>query len=128
MKSAAASRKCDESSRDGGPGDHGIGEAIPILAGAVMVSVVVAGPAPGVTEEWLKLPVMPAERPETLKVTGLAKPPALLGATVMVMVADLPWVSVVPSVEAMTKRSIDSSEWNVPRVPSAHALLMVFGW
>ena len=34
---------------------------------------------------------------------------------------------VVPSVEAMTRRSIDSSEWNVPLVPSAQVLLMVFG-
>jgi hypothetical protein len=26
-----------------------------------------------------------------------------------------------------TMRSLDSSEWNVPEVPSAPALLMVFG-
>jgi hypothetical protein len=34
----------------------------------------------------------------------------------------------LPSLVCTTSRSFDSSEWYVPDVPSAHALLMVFGW
>ena len=34
----------------------------------------------------------------------------------------------LPSVVATTMRSFDSSEWNVPKVPPAHELLMVLGW
>ncbi len=40
----------------------------------------------------------------------------------------LPGAIGVPSVVAMERRSIDSSEWYVPEVPSAHELLIVFGW
>jgi len=51
----------------------------------------------------------------------------LYAQTVAVTVAVLPGARFVPSVVAIIKRSLDSSEWNVPDVPSAHELLIVFG-
>ena len=39
----------------------------------------------------------------------------------------LPCVIEPPFVLATTMRSFDSSEWNVPELPSAHELLMVLG-
>ena len=48
--------------------------------------------------------------------------------TVAVIFAVLPWVNAVPSVEAITRQSFDSSEWKVPELPSVHELLIVFGW
>ena len=48
--------------------------------------------------------------------------------TVAVIFALLPAVSGLPSAEAISKRSFDSSLWNVPEVPSAQELLIVFGW
>lgn len=50
----------------------------------------------------------------------------LQAQTVAVTVAVVPWVS-EPLEEVTTRRSLDSSEWNVPLVPSAQELLMVFG-
>src|SRR5262245_29988074 len=44
------------------------------------------------------------------------------------MVTVLPAASAVPSVVATLSRSLDSSEWNVPEVPSAQDPLMVLGW
>ena len=46
---------------------------------------------------------------------------------VAVTVAVVPWVR-LPLLELTTMRSLDSSEWNVPVLPSAHELLMVLGW
>lgn len=66
------------------------GRNTPAWAGAVMVSVVVAGVVPGVTDEWLKLAVAPEGKPETVSTTGLAKPFALVGVTVTVTAAELP--------------------------------------
>ena len=39
-----------------------------------------------------------------------------------------PGTKFVPSVVATRMRSLDSSEWKVPLVPSAQELLMVLGW
>src|SRR5688572_11196746 len=40
----------------------------------------------------------------------------------------LPAAKSVPSTVETLMRSFDSSEWNVPEVPSAHESLIVFGW
>ena len=40
----------------------------------------------------------------------------------------LPAAKFVPSTVETLMRSFDSSEWNVPEVPSAHESLIVFGW
>lgn len=40
----------------------------------------------------------------------------------------VPCVSAPPLVEATTMRSLDSSEWKVPELPSVQELLMVLGW
>src|SRR5438477_6989575 len=44
------------------------------------------------------------------------------------MVTVLPGAKLPPSVVATLRRSFDSSEWNVPDVPSAQELLIVLGW
>jgi hypothetical protein len=51
-----------------------------------MVSIEVAAPPLGVTEEGEKLQVAPVGRPEHARVTALLKPPA--GVTVSVVVTD----------------------------------------
>src|SRR4030095_10738602 len=48
--------------------------------------------------------------------------------TVASMRACLPAAKLVPSAVETLRRSFDSSEWNVPDVPSAHESLIVFGW
>src|SRR5688500_16583156 len=40
----------------------------------------------------------------------------------------LPAAKLVPSVVETLTRSLDSSEWNTPDVPSAQESLMVLGW
>lgn len=52
---------------------------------------------------------------------------ALYAQIVAVTLAVLPAVRGPPSVDAITMPSLDSSEWNVPELPSAHELLIVFG-
>lgn len=52
----------------------------------------------------------------------------LYAQTVAVTFTVLPGAIALPSVVATTRRSFDSSEWKVPDVPSAHELLMLFGW
>src|SRR4030095_12317618 len=44
------------------------------------------------------------------------------------MRAGVPAAKLVPSTVETLRRSFDSSEWNVPDVPSAHDWLMLFGW
>ena len=51
----------------------------------------------------------------------------LYAQTVALTFMVLPGARVLPSVVWMTRRSLDSSEWNVPDVPSAQELLMVLG-
>ena len=51
----------------------------------------------------------------------------LYAHTVALTFTVLPAASELPSVVEMTRRSFDSSEWNVPDVPSAQELLIVFG-
>jgi len=51
----------------------------------------------------------------------------LYAHTVALTFTVLPAAKALPSVVATTMRSSDSSEWNVPEVPSAQELLMVFG-
>ena len=46
---------------------------------------------------------------------------------VAVTVAVVPCVR-LPLEEVTTMRSLDSSEWNVPELPSAQELPMVLGW
>src|SRR5258708_1632254 len=46
---------------------------------------------------------------------------------VALTVADVPWVRFPLTLE-MSRRSLDSSEWKVPELPSAQELLMVLGW
>ena len=51
-----------------------------------------------------------------------------MSSAVAVTFTDFPAAIVLPSVVATIRRSFDSSEWNVPDVPSAQELLMVLGW
>jgi len=51
----------------------------------------------------------------------------LYAHTVVLTFMVLPGARVLPSVVWITRRSLDSSEWKVPDVPSAQELLMVFG-
>ena len=46
---------------------------------------------------------------------------------VAVIVTVLPAARLVPSDVDTFRRSLDSSEWNVPEVPSVQDVLMVFG-
>ena len=48
--------------------------------------------------------------------------------TVASMVTVLPGAKLLPSVVNTLMRSLDSSEWNVPDVPSAQESLIVLGW
>ena len=51
----------------------------------------------------------------------------LQAQTVALTFTVLPAAKALPSVVATMRRSFDSSEWNVPEVPSAQELLMVLG-
>jgi hypothetical protein len=51
----------------------------------------------------------------------------LYAQTVALTFTVFPAASVLPSVVAIERRSLDSSEWKVPEVPSAQLLLMVLG-
>src|SRR6188472_3857066 len=44
------------------------------------------------------------------------------------MVIVLPGAKLLPSVVETLRRSLDSSEWNAPDVPSAQESLIVLGW
>ena len=52
----------------------------------------------------------------------------LYAQTVALTLTVLPGANALPSVVVTTRRSFDSSEWKVAEVPSAQALLMLFGW